>query len=100
MSEIVTATRRYLTKSWLVPGLISSKYFICISDSSNAEGLVQLAVPDEPLDDGAGHDDGGEHRGQQADDERGGEPADGSAAVGADDESGHQRGDVAVEDGP
>src|SRR5256885_14322543 len=100
-SERVTATRRYLTKSWFVPCLISSKYFICITPPrSDRERLVELAVPDEPLDDGAGHDDAREHGGEQPDDERGGETAHRSRSVGADDESSHQRRDVPVEDGP
>src|SRR5260370_6578652 len=121
ITEMVTAMPRYLTKSWLVPGLMSSKYFISMrqllkakaqpeSESatarplwwprSEAHGLVQAAVADEPLHDGARDHDAGEHGGEQPDDQGGGNPAHRPRTVGADDEARHQRGDVAVEDGP
>src|SRR5438105_14356078 len=80
---------------------MSSKYFICIArPRSDRERLVELAVPDEPLDDGAGHDDAREHGGKQPDDEGRGETANRPRSVGADDEPGDQRRDVAAEDGP
>ena len=41
-----------------------------------AHGLVEAAMRDEPLHDRAGDHDGGEHRGEQPDDQRGGEAAD------------------------
>src|SRR5256885_16903008 len=94
-SERVTATRRYLTKSWFVPCLISSKYFICITPPrSDRERLVEHDVPDEPLDDGAGHADAREHSGEPPDDEGLGATSDGTGSVSADDEPSDNRGDV------
>src|SRR5256884_5491636 len=100
IKDTTTAMRRYLTKSCVVPGLIRSKYFISMTRLLEAHGLVEAAMRDEPLRDRAGHDDGGEHRGEQSDDQRSGESAHRPRAVRADHEPRHQRGDVPVEDRP
>src|SRR5438132_9727774 len=95
---MVTAMRRYLTKSWFVPGLSSSKYFSCMAGTLDAEGLVELAVTDEPFHDRPRHHDAGEHGSEEPDDERGCEAAHRPRAVVADDEPRHQRRHVPVED--
>src|SRR5439155_420615 len=100
IKDTTTAMRRYLTKSCVVPGLIRSKYFISMTRLLEGHGLVEAAMRDEPLHDRPGDDDGGEHRGEQSDDQRGGKSAHRPRAVCADHEPGHQRGDVPVEDGP
>src|SRR5436305_13879553 len=100
IKDTTTAMRRYLTKSCVVPGLIRSKYFISMTRLLEGHGLVEAAMRDEPLHDRPGDDDGGEHRGEQADDRRGGKSAHQPPAVCAAHEPGQQSGAVAVEDGP
>src|SRR5438046_9064793 len=81
IKDTTTAMRRYLTKSCVVPGLIRSKYFISMTRLLEGHGLVEAAMRDEPLHDRPGDDDGGEHRGEQPEDQRGAKAAQRPRAV-------------------
>src|SRR3990172_5231845 len=89
----IMATRRYLVKGMLVPGLINS-----ISRPSNADaGQLPRRHPIIVID--AGQIDGGHDRGENSDAQGHGESLDRAGAELEQDHSGEKRGDVRIEDG-
>src|SRR5512142_1260372 len=94
MSDSTTAMWRLPTKSNLVPWGTRSKVLNSMSDAQ-----LRRVVAGEVLHQDLGHDDGGEERGAEADDQRDREAAHRAGAELHQHEAGDQRGDVRVDDG-
>src|SRR5216110_569282 len=96
LPEKTYATRRYFMNGMLVP--IRNCSIVGGLSGSDAQPL-DLGAAEHGVEDHAREYDGGEHVGDQADDERDRESLDGAGAELKEEERAHDGGDVGIEDG-